>query len=122
MNITNPQLHAAQGANGLWTLLVSAIVEFTPEEVNSGFEFERWETVFKVDAVGADDLIMKSAALRFRPPSIRHVVESDFRDIPRSLIDTELGSEEIFVQISLRNFTTDSPAINARTPTVKISA
>ena len=77
MNITNPQLHAAQGANGLWTLLVSAIVEFTPEEVNSGFEFERWETLFEVDAVGADDLIMKSAALRFRPPSIRHVVESE---------------------------------------------
>ena len=121
MNITNPQLHAAQGANGLWTLLVSAIVEFTPEEVNSGFEFERWETVFKVDAVGADDLIVESVALRFRPPSIKHVVESDFRDIPRHLIDTELGGE-IFVQISLRNFTTDSPAINARTPTVKISA
>jgi hypothetical protein len=121
MNITNPQLHASQGANGLWTLFVTALMEFTAVEVDSGFDFERWATVFEVDAIGADDLIIKSSALRFRPHSITLPAEFEFRDIPRDLIDTELGDEEITVEISLGNVLTGA-VISSRTPTVSISA
>ena len=121
MNITNPQLDASRDANGLWTFLVTAVLEYTGKEFDSEFEFERWATVFEVDAIGSDDLIIESAALRFRPPSIGHSAEWRFQDIPGDLIDTEPGDEEIYVQISLRNFTTDSFPITARTPTVTIS-
>jgi hypothetical protein len=122
VNITNPQLEASQGGDGRWTLLVTAFLEYTRKEVESDFEFERWATVFEADALGSDDLIIESAALRFRPPSIGHPAEWRFQNISRDLIDTELGDEEIYVQVSLRNFTTDSFPINARTPTVTISA
>jgi len=120
MNITNPQLEASQGANGLWTFLVTAFLEYTREEVDS--EFERWASVFEADAIGKDDPIIESAALRFRPPSGGHPAQWKFQNISRDLIDTELGDEEIYVQISLRNFTTDSFPITARTPTITISA
>jgi hypothetical protein len=121
MNITDPRLFASQGANGLWTLKVTAFFEVTPEEFDAGFEFEREETVFELDALGADDLVIKSSATRFRPPSIRHLLQSEFRDIPRNLIDTELGDEEITVEISVREVSTGA-VVMSRTPTVKISA
>ena len=121
MNITDPRLFASQGANGLWTLKVTAFFEVTPEEFDAGLEFEREATVFELDAVSADDLIIKSAALRFRPPSRKFPVEFEFQNLPRDLLDTELGDEEITVQIDVREVSTGAVA-SSRTPTVTISA
>src|SRR5262245_10540474 len=121
MNITDPRLFASQGANGLWTIKVSAFFEVTPEEFDAGLEFERQEFLFEVDAVSADDLIMKSSATRFKPISLRFELQAEFQDIPRHLIDTEFGDEEVTVQIDVREVSTGAVA-SSRTPTVKISA
>lgn len=118
MDIVNPRITASQNGER-WTLIVSATEVFTPEEISNGFEFEDWATLWEWDD-SDHDFIMNWRAERFRPTSMRHSAEW-ITNIPGDALDTELGGEEIRVQVFLRNVTTSSGSIHRFTPILQIS-
>ncbi|WP_447009520.1 hypothetical protein [Saccharothrix hoggarensis] len=119
MDIINARLTASQNGDR-WTLVTSVTETFTPQEISAGWEFEDWASVWEWDD-SDHDFITNFGVTRFRPASLRESFSWTWSNVPGDVLDTELGGEEIRVQVFLRNFSTGSAAIHRFTPILQIS-
>jgi len=99
-------------------LEIKATETFLLEELNQGFAFEDWVTLWEWDDSDHDHIDNQEVE-RFKPKSIQRRRSWSW-EIDGEVLDTELGGEEIRAQIFLRNATTGS-TIDKVTPLLQIS-
>ena len=115
MNVSTPRI-AASVNGSTWTFKVAYRATFTQDEVNAHFKFADKVRIMEDDM--SDDDIVKNWS------SEEPWVPDDTQDewiwtvrVNEDNVDTELGGEEIYGQIALRNVTTSSPSIVRSSPT-----
>jgi hypothetical protein len=106
MNITNIQPISASKSGNTWTLRVTYTATFTNQEKDAplNYTFRDSIRIMEDDPFDDDNVTGWVSATNFNPGAnsvVRHltaVVNGDD-------LDTELGGEEIYAKIRLRNFT-----------------
>lgn len=104
-----------------WTLKISYTLRFTNDEVNGPLEFEDSVRLREEDDTSGDDVITNWATpFVFNPTQEFEPVTWTFTAISSSELDTELGGEEIYGQVFIRNRAT-SQVIQANTPILPLA-
>ena len=119
MNVSTPRITASVNGS-TWTFKVAYRATFTQDEVNAHFKFADKVRIMEDDT--SDDDIVKNWS------SEEPWVPDDTQDewiwtvrVNEDNVDTELGGEEIYGQIALRNVTTSSPSIVRSSPNINVS-
>jgi long-subunit fatty acid transport protein len=122
MLIDNPRIHATPVAlSQTHTLRITYTLEFTNAEVNGPFEFEDSTRIREEDDTSGDDVIFNWAVpFVFNSTQASDNVTWTYDTVSNTILDTELGGEEIYGQIFLRNRTTGQ-VIQANTPILPLA-
>ena len=115
MNITNIQPISASKSGNTWTLRVTYTATFTNQEKDAplNYTFRDSIRIMEDDPFDDDNVTGWVSATNFNPGAnslVRHlaaVVNGDD-------LDTELGGEEIYAKVRLRNFTTGGVPLERR--------
>jgi len=104
-----------------WTIKISYTARFTSDEINGPFEFEDSVRLREEDDTSGDDVIIDWATpSAFNPTREFEPFTWTYTAISSSELDTELGGEEIYGQIFLR----DRPltrVVQANTPILHLA-
>ena len=122
MNITNIQPISASKSGNTWTLRVTYTATFTNQEKDPplNYIFRDSIRIMEDDPFDDDNVTGWISATNFNPGAnsvVRHltaVVNGDD-------LDTELGGEEIYSKIRLRNFTTGGVPLERRTAVINLA-
>ncbi|KAM3106176.1 hypothetical protein [Phormidesmis sp. 146-33] len=122
MNITNIQPISASQSGSLWTLKVTYTATFTDQEKNPplNYTFRDSIQIRESDTFSDDNITGLVAASNFNP-STNSVQRTLTTVVKGDDLDTELGGEEIYAKIQLRNFTTGGVPVVRRTPVINLS-
>jgi hypothetical protein len=122
MLIGNPRIHATPvPLSQTTTLTITYTLEFTSDELNGPFEFEDAVRIREEDDTSADDVIFNwTDPFVFNPTQAFENVTWTFDTVSNTVLDTELGGEEIYGQVFLRNRTT-SQLVQANTPVLQLA-
>ncbi|PTH90325.1 hypothetical protein C9J60_05035 [Streptomyces sp. A244] len=119
MDLSNLRIETSV-AGATWTFKVHYSALFTTQEINAGFLFADTAKIMEDDDVD-DDLVHNWAPQDFyRPSQTRHDFVWTFR-VHEDAVDTELGGEEIYGKVALRNVTTSSGWIMKDTGILQVS-
>ena len=122
MNITNIQPLTASRSGNVWTLKATYTATFTDQEKNPplNYIFRDAIQIRESDAIKDDNITGLVSASNFNPTTnsvqrtLTAVVNGDD-------LDTELGGEEIYAKIQLRNFTTGGNPVVRKTAVINLS-
>jgi hypothetical protein len=122
MNITNIQPLSVSQAGSLWTLKATYTATFTNEEKNAplNYTFRDSVQIMESDTFSDDNVTGWVSASNFNP-STNSVQRTLTTVVKGDDLDTELGGEEIYAKIQLRNFTTGGVAIVKKTSIINLS-
>jgi hypothetical protein len=106
--IENPRIHISPvSLSQTFDITITYTLEFTNAEVNGPFEFEDSVRIREEDDTSGDDVIFNwSTPFVFNPTQASEDVSWKYGVVSRTVLDTELGGEEIYGQIFLRNRST----------------
>jgi len=107
MNITQIRPLTVSKSGNMWTLRVTYTAAFTNQEVAQplNYTFRDSIQIWEDDVLRNDKITGWVGASNFNPASAS-VVRTLTAVVNGDDLDTELGGEEIFAKIRLRNFTT----------------
>jgi hypothetical protein len=122
MNITNIQPISASQSGSLWTLKVTYTATFTDQEKNAplNYTFRDSIQIRESDTFSDDNITGFVAASNFNP-STNSVQRTLTTVVKGDDLDTELGGEEIYAKIQLRNFTTGGVPVVKKTAVINLS-
>lgn len=107
-NIRNIVLSAtkATSTGNIWRLTVQYECEIKEKELKSDFDYEDWFEVWEDDPFNDDKLTRKVGQSEFNPSSnlIRRTLTTT---IDGDKLNTEIGREEIYVKVYLKNDSLD---------------
>jgi hypothetical protein len=120
-DIVDPKLTVTKGSGPSWTLTVKYTAVFTPPEVNApnNFVFRDAIEVWEDDPI-SDDYITVGGGSVFNPNELR-VPRTISLAVHEDALDTELGEEEIFAKVRLRNVSLNVLMPKKKTNTVHFS-
>jgi hypothetical protein len=122
MNITQIQPIIASQSGSLWTLKVTYTATFTDQEKNPplNYTFRDSVQIWEDDDVDDDPITGWVSASNFNP-SANSVTRTLTAIVKGDDLDTELGGEEIYAKIRLRNFTTGGVPLVKKTANINLS-
>ncbi len=122
MNITNVQPIVASQSGNIWTLKATYTATFTDQEKNPplNYTFRDSFQIWESDTFEDDQITGSVSASNFNP-STNSVQRTLTAVVNGNDLDTELGGEEIYAKIQLRNFTTGGVSIVKKTPVVNLA-
>lgn len=122
MNITNIQPISASKSGSLWTLKVTYTATFTDQEKNPplNYTFRDSVRICESDTFSDDNITGFISASNFNP-SANSVQRTLTAVVKGDDLDTELGGEEIYAKIQLRNFTTGGVPLVKKTAVINLS-
>ena len=127
MNITNIQPISASKSGNTWTLKVTYTATFTDQEKNMPLNYTFRESVRIMESDvgelfgGADDVITGWVSARNFNPEKNSVIRTLTVLVNGDDMDTELGGEEIYARIQLRNFTTGGVPLIKKTSIINLA-
>ena len=122
MNITNIQPISASKPGNTWTLRVTYTATFTNQEKDAplNYTFRDSIRIMEDDPFDDDNVTGWISATNFNP-SANSVVRHLTAVVNGDDLDTELGGEEIYAKIRLRNFTTGGVPLERRTAVINLA-
>lgn len=122
MNITNIQPISASQSGSLWTLRVTYTATFTDQEKNPplNYTFRDSIQIRESDTFSDDNITGFISASNFNP-STNSVQRTLTAVVKGDDLDTELGGEEVYAKIQLRNFTTGGVPLVRKTAVINLS-
>jgi hypothetical protein len=122
MNITNIKPIQASQSGNTWTLKVTYTATFTNEEKNPplNYTFRDSIKIWEDDPFDDDQITGWVGASNFNP-STNSVVRTLTAIVNGDDLDTEIGGEEVYAQIQLRNFTTGGVPVIKKTSNINLS-
>ena len=122
MNITNIQPITVSQSGSLWTLRVTYTATFTDQEKNPplNYTFRDSIQIWESDTFSDDQITGWVTASNFNP-STNSVQRTLTTVVKGDDLDTELGGEEIYAKIQLRNFTTGGVPQVKKTAIINLS-
>lgn len=122
MNITNIQPLSASQSGNVWTLKATYTATFTDQEKNPplNYIFRDSIQIRESDTFSDDNITGFVSANNFNP-STNSVQRTLTVVVNGSDLDTELGGEEIYAKIQLRNFTTGGVPLVRKTAVINLS-
>jgi hypothetical protein len=122
MNVTNIQAIQASQSGNIWTLVVKYTATFTNQEKDPPLNYIFRDSIrIREDDVFSDDTITGWISASNFNPSTNSVLRTLTAVVNGNDLDTELGGEEIYAQIQLRNFTTGGVPITRKTANINLS-
>jgi len=123
MTITNVQpLSVQQLSNNNWRITVRYTATFTAQETNPPLNYTFRDTIqIREDDPISDDHVTGWVAASNFNPAATSVLRTLTTIVNGDDLDTELGGEEIFARIRLRNFTTGGVPLERNTPVINIA-
>ena len=122
MNITNIRpIQVSQNGNN-WTLRVTYTATFSNQEKDPPLNYVFRDSIrIREDDPFSDDTITGWVAASNFNPSTNSVVRTLTTVVNGDDLDTELGGEEIYAQIQLRNFTSGGVPMVRKTPNISLA-
>lgn len=122
MNITNIQPISASQSGSNWTLSVSYTATFTDQEKNAplNYVFRDSIQIRESDTFSDDNVTGFVGASNFNPAT-NSVQRTLTAVVDEDDLDTELGGEEIYAKIQLRNFTTGGVPLVRKTAVINLA-
>lgn len=123
MNITNIQPIKVTQSGNTWTLKVTYTATFTNQEKDPplNYTFRDSIQIWEDDTSSPDDRITGWVSASNFNPSQNSVQRTLAAVVNGDDLDTELGGEEIYAKIQLRNFTTGGVPMIRNTPTINLA-
>lgn len=122
MNITNIQPLSAQKVGSNWKLTVKYTATFNNDEATvHNYTFRDSFSVREEDDTSGDDVVTGFVAASNFNPSGLSVHRTLVATVSGEDLDTELGGEEIYAKIRLRNFTTGGVAMHRNTAIINLA-
>lgn len=123
MNITNVQHPLVQQLGGNnWRFTIRYTATFTPQETNQPLNYTFRDSIqIREDDPFDDDLVTGWVTASNFNPGATSVQRTLVTVVNGDDLDTELGGEEIYARIRLRNFTTGGVAIERNTPNINLA-
>jgi hypothetical protein len=105
MQILDARIHASPvPLSTVWNIRITYTLRFEPAEFNGPFEFEDSVRLREEDDTSGDDVIFDwEFPFVFNPTQEFEPVEWTYNSISPLNLDTELGAEEIYGQIFVRD-------------------
>lgn len=122
MNITNIKPISVTKSGNTWTLKVTYTATFTNQEKDPplNYTFRDSIQIWEWDRFGDDQITGWVSARNFNP-STNSVERTLTAVVNGDDLDTELGGEEIYAKIKLRNFTTGGVPLIKTTATINLN-
>lgn len=122
MNIISVQPITASQSGSKWTLTVRYTATFTNQEKDPplNYTFRDSIQIWEDDPFSDDQITGWISASNFNPSS-NSVVRTLTAVVSGDDLDTELGGEEIYAKIQLRNFTTGGVPLIRKTANINLS-
>ncbi len=122
MNITSIQPITVSQSGNLWTLRVTYTATFTDQEKNPplNYTFRDSIQIWESDTFSDDQITGWVAASNFNP-STNSVQRTLTTVVKGDDLDTELGGEEIYAKIQLRNFTSGGVPLVKKTAIINLA-
>ena len=122
MNITNIKPIQASQSGNTWTLRVTYTATFTNQEKDPplNYVFRDCIKIREDDPFSDDNITGWVGASNFNPGA-NSVVRTITAVVNGDDLDTELGGEEIYAHIRLRNFTTGGVPLVRRTANINLA-
>lgn len=122
MNITNIQPISASQSGSVWTLRVTYTATFTDQEKNPPLNYTFRDSIqIRESDTFSDDTITGFVSASNFNPSTNSVQRTLTAVVKGDDLDTELGGEEIYAKIQLRNFTTGGVPLVRKTAIINLS-
>jgi hypothetical protein len=116
MNITNIKPISAQKTGSNWLLTVKYTATFSSEEATThNYTFRDAISIREEDDTSGDDVVTGFLAASNFNPSGLSVQRTLVAKVSEEDLDTELGGEEIYARIRLRNLTTSGVPLEKNT-------
>ena len=122
MNITNIQPIVASQSGNTWTLRVRYTATFTNQEKDAplNYTFRDSIRIMESDTFSDDSVTGWVSATNFNP-SANSVQRTLTAVVNGNDLDTELGGEEVYAKIQIRNFTTGGVPLVRKTSVINLS-
>ena len=122
MNITNILPISVSQAGNTWTLRVTYTATFTNQEKDAplNYTFRDSIRIMESDTFSDDSVTGWVSASNFNP-SINSVQRTLTAVVNGNDLDTELGGEEIYAKVQIRNFTTGGVPLVRKTSIVNLA-
>ena len=122
MNITNILPISVSQAGSTWTLRVTYTATFTNQEKDAplNYTFRDSIRIMESDTFSDDSVTGWVSASNFNP-SINSVQRTLTAVVNGNDLDTELGGEEIYAKVQIRNFTTGGVPLVRKTSIVNLA-
>ena len=122
MNITNIQPISVSQVGNTWTLRVTYTATFTNQEKDAplNYTFRDSIRIMESDTFSDDSVTGWVSASNFNP-SINSVQRTLTAVVNGNDLDTELGGEEIYAKVQIRNFTTGGVPLVRKTSIVNLA-
>ena len=122
MNITNILPISVSQAGRTWTLRVTYTATFTNQEKDAplNYTFRDSIRIMESDTFSDDSVTGWVSASNFNP-SINSVQRTLTAVVNGNDLDTELGGEEIYAKVQIRNFTTGGVPLVRKTSIVNLA-
>jgi hypothetical protein len=120
MRVSTPRITASVNGS-TWTFQVAYRATFTQDEVNQHFRFADRVRIMEDDDTSGDDVVSNWSQEESWVPDDTQDDWTWTVRVNEDAVDTELGGEEIYGQISLRNVTTSSGSIVGTSQIINVS-
>lgn len=122
MNITNIQPLSVSQSGNAWTLRVTYTATFTNQEKDAplNYTFRDSIRIMESDTFSDDSVTGWVAANNFNP-SANSVQRTLTTVVNGNDLDTEIGGEEVYAKIQIRNFTTGGVPLVRKTSIINLS-
>ena len=122
MNITNIRPIEASRLGSIWTLRVTYTATITPEETRPPLDYTFRDSIrIREEDTFSDDNVTGWVSASNFNPNTTTVVRTITVMVRGDDLDTEIGGEEIYAQIQLRNFTTGGVPLIKRTRIINLA-
>jgi hypothetical protein len=127
MNITNIQPLQASKSGNNWTLTARYTATFTNEERDAPHNYTFRDSIKIMESDegglfgGADDPITGWVTARNFNPAENAVTRTVSTVVNGSDLDTEIGGEEVYAKVQLRNFTTGGLPVVKKTGRINLA-
>lgn len=122
MNITNIKPISAQKIGTNWKLTVKYTATFSKDEATThNYTFRDSLSIREEDDTSGDDVVTGFVGAGNFNPSGLSVQRTLVANVNEEDLDTELGGEEIYAKIRLRNFTTGGVALHKNTAVINLA-
>ena len=121
MNITNIKPISAQKVGSNWKLTVKYTATFSADEATTHNYTFRDSISIREDDTSDDDVVTGFVAASNFNPSGLSVQRTLVANVNEEDLDTELGGEEIYAKIRLRNVTTSGVSMHKNTAIINLA-